>query len=137
MDDYLARGRRILFEGEADKGFLPFICCLESKEQVHHAENWTMANPSLCYLPHLWQETEEEYRDWCDHPEQNGDFLTKRMGIRAGFKDLSVTDYEKILATNKTNSGLTGWVCTVGLDYAELSDWAAVNLHFRSGARRI
>lgn len=136
LDDYLARGRRILFEGEADKGFLPFICCLESKEQVHHAENWTMANPSLCYLPHLWQETEEEYRDWCDHPEQNGDFLTKRMGIRAGFKDLSVTDYEKILATNKTIPDLTGWVCTVGLDYAELSDWAAVNLHFRSGARR-
>ena len=38
LDDYLARGRRILFEGEADEGFLPFICCLDSEAQVHDHE---------------------------------------------------------------------------------------------------
>lgn len=31
---------------------------------------------------------------------------------------------------------MRGWSCTVGIDYAELSDWAAVNLHFRRGAER-
>lgn len=31
---------------------------------------------------------------------------------------------------------MRGWPCTVGIDYAELSDWAAVNLHFRKGDRR-
>ena len=136
LDDYLARGRRILFEGEPDNGFLPFICCLESKDQVHDPESWYMANPSLAYMPHLLQEIEDEYRDWCDHPEQNADFLTKRMGIRAGFKEVSVTDYEKVLATKKPLPDLAGWACTVGLDYAELSDWAAVNLHFRRGEKR-
>ena len=136
LDDYLARGRRILFEGEADKGFLPFICCLESKEQVHNPENWYMANPSLAYLPHLRQEIEDEYHDWCDHPEQNADFLTKRMGIRAGFKEVSVTDYEKVLATQNPLPDLTGYACTVGIDYAELNDWAAVNIHFRRGEER-
>lgn len=136
LDDYLARGRRILFEGEPDNGFLPFICCLESKDQVHDPENWYMANPSLAYMPHLLQEIGDEYRDWCDHPEQNADFLTKRMGIRAGFKEVSVTDYEKVLATKKPLTDLAGWSCTVGLDYAELSDWAAVNLHFRRGDKR-
>lgn len=136
LDDYLARGRRILFENEPDNGFLPFICCLETKEQVHDPENWYMANPSLFYLPDLFQETADEYRDWVEHPEQNGDFLTKRMGLRAGFQEISVTDYEKILKTNKPQPDLCGWTCTVGLDYAELSDWAAVNLHFRRGADR-
>ena len=136
LDDYLARGRRILFEGEPDNGFLPFICCLESKEQVHDPANWYMANPSLAYMPHLRQEIEDEFRDWCDHPEQNSDFLTKRMGIRAGFKEISVTDYEKVLATKKELPDLTGRACTVGIDYAELSDWAAVNLHFRIGNER-
>lgn len=136
LDDYLARGRRILFEGEPDNGFLPFICCLESKEQVHDSANWYMANPSLAYMPHLRQEIEDEYRDWCDHPEQNADFLTKRMGIRAGFKEISVTDYEKVLATKKELPDLTGRACTVGIDYAELSDWAAVNIHFRIGNER-
>lgn len=136
LDDYLARGRRILFEDEADNGFLPFICCLGSRDQVHDPENWYMANPSLFYLPHLWQEIEDEYREWVDHPEQNGDFLTKRMGLRAGQKEISVTDYEKVKATNRPLPDLTGWSCTVGLDYAELSDWASVNYHFRRGDER-
>ena len=136
LDDYLARGRRILFDGETDKGFLPFICCLGSRDQVHDKANWFMANPSLAYLPHLLQEIEDEYREWVDHPEQNRDFLTKRMGLRAGFKEISVTDYEKVKATNRPLPELDGWSCTVGLDYAELSDWAAINLHFRRGADR-
>ena len=136
LDDLLARGRRILFEGEPDNGFLPFICCLPDVGSVHDPENWYMANPSLFYFPHLLQEIKDEYREWCDHPEQNGDFLTKRMGIRAGAKEISVTDYAKIRATNKPLIDLDGMSCTVGLDYAELSDWAAVNIHFRIGAKR-
>lgn len=136
LDAYLDRGRRILLEDEADRGFLPFICCLKHKEQVHDPENWTMANPSLSYLPHLQKETEEEYRDWCENPEQNGDFLTKRMGLRAGRKELSVTDYEKVKQTNQELPDLRGWSCTVGMDYAELSDWAALNFHFRRGEQR-
>ena len=126
-----------MFEGEEDNGFLPFICCLELKEQVHDPENWYMANPSLFYLPHLQQEIQDEYRDWCEHPEQNGDFLTKRMGLRAGFQEISVTDYEKVKGTNRPRPDLRGWSCTVGLDYAELSDWASVNLHFRRGSQRL
>ena len=47
-----------------------------------------------------------------------------------------MTDYEKVLATNTGLPDLKGWRCTVGIDYAELSDWAAVNLHFRRGAER-
>lgn len=136
LDDYLARGRRILFDGEEDKGFLPFICCLNDKEQVHDKNNWAMANPSLPYLPDLMAEIEEEYSEWLEHPEQNGDFMTKRMGIRSGVKEIMVTDYEKVSATNKLLPDMQGWSCTVGIDYAELSDWAAVNLHFRKGDDR-
>lgn len=136
LDDKLAQARRILFEGEPDGGMLPFICCLQSREQVHDPANWYMANPSLAYRPALLQETEDEYKDWLEHPEQNGDFLTKRMGLRAGQKEISVTDYEKVKATNRPLPDLRGWTCVVGVDYAELSDWAAVNLHFRRGSER-
>ena len=136
LDDKLAQARRILFEGEDDGGMLPFICCLENREQVHDPDNWYMANPSLAYRPTLLQETADEYKEWLEHPEQNGDFLTKRMGLRAGQKEISVTDYEKVKATNRPLPDLSGWSCIVGLDYAELSDWAAVNLHFRQGIQR-
>lgn len=136
LDDLLAKGRRVLFEGEPDNGFLPFICCLPEKSMVHDKKNWFMANPSLFYFPNLLRETEKEYLDWLEAPEQNSDFLTKRMGLRAGFKEMSVTDYEKVRATNKPLPDLTRWNCVVSLDYAELSDWAAVNLHFRKGDQR-
>ncbi|MCC2258934.1 terminase TerL endonuclease subunit [Intestinimonas aquisgranensis] len=136
LDDKLAQARRILFEGEPDRGMLPFICCLQNRDQVHDPANWYMANPSLAYRPSLLQETEDEYKDWLEHPEQNGDFLTKRMGLRAGQKEISVTDYEKVKATNRPLPDLRGWTCVVGVDYAELSDWAAVNLHFRRGSER-
>lgn len=136
LDDKLAVARGILFNGDPDDGMLPFVCCLQSKEQVHDPANWYMANPSLAYLPHLLQETEDEYKEWVKHPDQNGDFLTKRMGLRAGYKEISVTDYEKIKATNKPLPDMRKWSCTVGIDYAELSDWAAVNLHFRRGDQR-
>ena len=136
LDDKLAQGRRILFENEPDNGFLPFICCLPSVDMVHDPENWHMANPSLQYLPALLKQTEKEYRDWKERPEENGDFLAKRMGLRAGFTEVSVTDYEKVLATNRELPDLKGWSCTVGIDYAELSDWAAVNFHFRRGSQR-
>lgn len=135
-DDKVNECERILFEGEPDRGVLPFICCIPDKDSVHDEANWHMANPSLYAFPHLLREIRKEYNKWLQNPESNSDFLTKRMGYRAGFKAVSVTDYAKVKATNKPVPDLTGWSCTVGIDYAELSDWASVNLHFRRGEER-
>lgn len=137
LDIYIQRGMRILFEGEDDHGFLPFICRLEREEQVHDPANWSMANPSWAYLPNLRKKTADQYEDWKEHPELNGDFLSKRMGLRKGFQELAVTDYDKILATNKPLPELKGWSCVAGLDYAELNDWAAAVLLFRKGEERL
>lgn len=136
LDDYLEQAQCILFGGEDDSGFLPFVCRLDDKDEVHDPENWYKANPSLQYRPSLATEIADEYRSWTEHPERNASFLTKRMGLRAGQTDITVTDYAKIKATNKPLPDLSGWSCTVGLDYAELNDWAAVNLHFRQGDER-
>lgn len=58
------------------------------------------------------------------------------MGIRKGRKDLAVTDYENVLKTKKPLPDLRRKSCTVGVDYAELSDFASVDLHFRIGSMR-
>lgn len=136
LDDYLGQSEAVLFDGEPDNGVLYFICRLNSIEEVHDEENWVMANPSLPYFPTLWDEIRDEYIKWVERPEQNGSFITKRFGIRSGQKEISVTDYQKVKATNKPLPDMRGWSCTVGIDYAELSDWAAVNLHFRKGEQR-
>lgn len=137
LDDFLAQAERVLFEGDPDNGFLPFICCLDAKSEVDDPRNWHKANPSLRYRPALLTETMREYVDWKQHPERNGDFITKRMGLRDTVRDIAVTSYENLTATKRLAPKLRpGMSCTVGIDYAELSDWAAVNLHFRDGAMR-
>lgn len=136
LDDLVARSRRILDDGEADRGFLPFICWLHNKDEVSDPDNWYMANPSLQYRPSLLQEIRDEYEEWLERPEENPGFLVKRMGVRSQAAEVAVTDYDKIKVTNRELPDLRGWSCVVGLDYAELSDWAAVDLHFRRGNDR-
>lgn len=136
LDDLLQRSQRILFEGEKDRGFFPFICRLNSKEQVHDPEDWYMANPSLQYRKSLLLQIRKEYEDWKERPEENTDFLSKRMGVRAQAPEVMVADYDKVKATNKPVPDLRGWSCVVGFDYAEADDWMAVNLHFRQGNDR-
>ena len=142
LDDLLNRAEGILFNGELDGGetdgggFLPFICRLPDEKLIDDEDNWYMANPSLQYRPTLLQEIRDEYRDWKEKPDEHQDLLTKRFGIRKGKKEIAVTDYEKVKATAQALPDLSGWSCTAGLDFAELSDWAAVNLHFRRGEER-
>lgn len=136
LDDMLERCGRILSGAEPDNGFLPFLCRLPEEKLVHDPENWSMANPSLPYLPALQQEIRDEYRDWSSRPEEHGDFLNKRMNLRKGFQATAVTDYTNIKATKRPLPDLRGWKCVVGLDYAEISDFASVVLHFRKGEER-
>lgn len=136
LDAYLKQSEEILFEGKEDKGFFPFICRLNDKEDVHDPTNWQMANPSLPYLPALQKELEREYEQWKLRPEEHIDFLVKRMGLRVGVQDIMVTSYENIKRTNKPLPNLKGWECVVGIDYALLNDWASVNLHFKKGNQR-
>lgn len=136
LDDYLARAQRILFENENDRGFLPFVCRLDKAEEVKDEANWYKANPSLAYRSDLLSEIRKQYQDWLERPEENGDFMAMRMGVRVGFTEISVTDYEKVLATKGELPDMSRWACVAGIDYAELSDWASVVLHFRRGHNR-
>lgn len=136
LDDKLESSERILFDNEPDNGMLPFICRLDDDNEVHDFRNWEKANPSLPYLPNLRTEIEKEYYDWKANPHQLPAFMTKRMNRPSMASEMVVTKYDNIKATNRTLPDLTGWMCTVGIDYARLSDFAAVNLHFRKGDDR-
>lgn len=121
----------ILFNDLPDNGMLPFICKLDSKEEVHDEKNWEKANPSLPYLPTLMGEIRKEYNDWKVHPERLTAFMTKRMNIPSGSTDIKVCSYEKIKLTNRELPDLSGWTCTCGVDFSKITDLVSVNLHFR------
>ena len=136
LDELLARSEQILRGDIGDNGLLPFICRLDDKKEADDKSKWPKANPSLPYLPDLMTEVEKEYLEWKENPGTNSDFMTKRMNRPQSDAEVAVTDWEKILATNKPLPDLTGWSCTVGIDYASMRDWAAVNFHFRKGEQR-
>mgnify|MGYP004559511981 FL=1 len=136
LDDLIADSEGILYNGEDDNGLLPFICRLDDVKEVDHEDNWTKANPSLPYLPNLLAEIRKEYRDWKRNPDRLPAFMAKRMNRPSGHKECGVTDWENIIATKQELPDLTGWSCTVGIDYMKTSDFAAVNFHFKKGDDR-
>ena len=136
LDDILEDGEDVLRAGSDDNGTLYFICKLNKKDEVHDEANWTMANPSLPYLPHLLQETRKEYREWAKSPERLSAFISKRMNLTEEAKEGAVASWDCIAATNKPLPELVGRSCTVGIDYAKTTDWVAVNVHFKDGDKR-
>lgn len=136
LDDLLARSEQILRGEIGDNGLLPFVCRLDNKTEVDNPEMWVKSNPSLPYLPDLQTVIEKEYVDWKENPIANADFMTKRMNLPQSDAEVVVTDWENIVATNRSMPDLTGWACTCGIDYASVSDFASVNLHFRKGDMR-
>lgn len=135
LDDLLETSEGILFGGDPDNGLLPFICCLDSKDEVHDEANWEKANPSLPYLPDLLEEIRKEYRDWIKNPNKFTAFMTKRMNIPDGTSEIKVCSYERIKATNRPVpvEDLQGKACTCGIDFSKITDFVSVNLHFRDG----
>ena len=136
LDDLKETSAAILQGGEPDNGLLPFICKLDKKEEVHDPKNWEKANPSLPYLPNLMEETRKEYAEWKRNPAQLPAFMTKRMNIPESNREIAVTEWENIAATNQPLPNMDGWICVVGVDYASLGDWASVDFHFRKGEKR-
>lgn len=136
LDDLLENAEGILRGGEPDNGLLPFICKLNKKEDVHDERNWTMANPSLPYLPNLLEEIRKEYREWKKNPDRLPAFMTKRMNIPDSRKEVEVTSWENIMVTNREIPDLRRFSCICGIDYSRISDFASVNLHFRNGDLR-
>ena len=136
LDDLLETSEGILFGDDPDNGLLPFICRLDSKDEVDDESNWPKANPSLPYLPHLLEEIRKEYREWKKNPRRLPAFMTKRMNIPENAEETPVTDWENIKATNIALPDLERWSCTCGIDFSKITDWASVNLHFRDGDLR-
>lgn len=137
LDDRLRIAHDVINGVIKDSGLCPLLYIMPDKKSADDPANWEMANPSLPYLPTLQLEMKKNFTEKEYDESIRLDFYTKRMNLRQTETEISVTDYANIKATNKPlPDDMRGWPCTVGIDYAELSDWAAVNLHFKQGEKR-
>lgn len=136
LDDRLRIAHDVLNGEIKNSRLCPLIYKLDDEKEADNKELWVKANPSLPYLPTLQLEIEQNFIDKDYDPTVASDLYTKRFNLPKGNAEIAVTDYSKVKATIRELPKLDGWTCTVGMDYAELSDWAAVNLHFRRGPQR-
>ena len=134
--DQLIEKSNLILKGEIrDNGFLPFICKLDSEEEVADPDNWEKANPSLPYLPILREEMMREYADYQIDPVTNNAFMTKRMNIPQGNKDAEVATWENILKTKGEVPDLTGMTCVCGIDFSKTTDFVSAFLLFKKGEK--
>lgn len=131
LDNLIEKSQLILNGEMNDNGFLPFICKLDDEKEVDDMELWQKANPSLEYLPSLMEQMKKEYADYKINPIVNNSFMTKRMNIPQGSKDVEVTSWENILKTNRAVPPLDGLSCVAGIDYSKTTDFVSAFLLFK------
>lgn len=137
IDELKEKAQSILDGSLDDCGFLPFICKLDSEKEVHDDSNWFKANPSLIYRPGLLKQIQSEYQDYKLSPFTNQSFIVKRMNIPKTDEKAPVTNYDNIKATNQPipYEDLQGLYCTIGIDYATISDMVGATICIRYGGK--
>lgn len=137
LDELLNKSLDILDGKVEDFGFLPFICRLDDKEEVHKEECWFKANPSLYKRASLLQQIRKEYQDYKVNPIVNKSFLDKRMNLPQSFGSAAMTVWDNIKATNQDipYKELEGLCCTVGIDYATISDMVGASICIRKNQK--
>lgn len=135
--DNMKEEAKMLLNGEIKNSRLfPFICKLDSSDEVHDKSNWEKANPSINYFPHLRLEMETEYNNIEHRKSAKLEFMTKRMNIPSQDAYDLVAEWDKILATNQEIPDLSGYECIGAFDYSDTTDFVGAGLLFKKGEKR-
>lgn len=106
LDERKAQAEGILARGEPDCGLLPFMCRLDSRDEMLDESTWPKANPRLLDNPFLL----ERYR-------------------------ADVADWDDLVAASADPGDLSGRACVCGIDLAKTTDMVGAALLFRDGER--
>jgi len=136
LDDLLAIAKDILNGTIKELPWLPLIYKIGEEKEALDKKNWHKANPSLKYLPELKAEMDKAFIEMKYQPAMEEEFYTKRMNWPKGNREIQITEWKNIKATNKPVSDLSGRTATVGIDYTKVTDFASVDFHFREGDTR-
>lgn len=131
LDDMLAIIEDILNGTIANLRWLPLVYRIDEEEEALDPQMWHKANPSLKYLPTLKLEMEQQFIEMKYRPAIEEEFYTKRLNWPKRSKEIQVTTWENILATNREIPDLKGKTGVAGIDFASLSDFASAGILIR------
>lgn len=146
LDDYKAESFRIL-NGEANVlRYFPFICKMDSEEAVDNPNLWEQANPSIPYMPDLLEAIRIDYEEQKRFPSKRSEFYSKRMNLPRNKEEQIVTSWDNILKASysdvknkieRETPNLHGKQVLVGIDFADINDFASVGFLMKEGEELI
>jgi len=136
LDDKLKIAKDVLNGTIIEMGMIPLIYQIDDEKEAVNPEMWHKANPSLKHFPELKKIMDKEYISMKYEPHVEQEFFTKRLNFPKSNKEVVVSDWQNVIATNKPLPDLTGKSCTCGIDYTKINDMASINLHFKEDGKR-
>ncbi len=140
LDELLAVCDGVLNGESNELRYFPFLCKLDTPEEVNNPDMWNKANPSLEYMPTLKDNMTIDYLEMKKFPSKKPEFMTKRMNMPEQKKDEIVTSWDNLLAASfkdvknkieRDKPNLEGRLTVAGLDMASLNDFASAGFLFK------
>lgn len=135
LDEKKAQARAILTGGEPDMGFLPFVCKLDSRDEIPDEAAWPKANPRLLNNAFLLERYRADVADWRRDPDRHPEVPTKRFNLPTERRSVAVADWDDLVAASADPGDLSGRACVCGIDLAKTTDMVGAALLFRDGER--
>lgn len=140
-DRTIERAQKIFSGENKNDRLFPFICKLDTIEEMDNPKMWSKANPmfeeNTSYSRRLFSTVKKEYDKLEEEPSGRREFVVKRMNFTEGDMETDITTHEKLMATNQPIGDLAGRSCVAGFDYAEIRDFASVGLLFKQDEKFI
>lgn len=136
LDDRLKKDKKILDGEIPDGGVLPFICRIESDEEIDDPKCWVKANPTLLYVgkseyaTNLYNEMLLEYDEYKDDPISHSSFATKRLNWPKGNVEIEVTSWDNVVACSRPIGDIDYKACIAAIDYASTQDFVSAGFLF-------
>ncbi|WP_337970144.1 terminase TerL endonuclease subunit [Virgibacillus salexigens] len=137
LDELKEKARMVLSGELEDLGFLPFICKLDSDDEVEDEAKWEKSNPSYRYNQDLQIQMKREYKNAQFNSSLWLEFMTKRMNRPQEDVRKEVATYEDRLATDQPiPDDIKGIQAVGGVDFADVRDFCSVGLLFKKNGKR-
>lgn len=146
LDNLLDTCEGVLAGESNELRYFPFICKLDSEDEVDDFEKWEKANPSLPFMPTLQHEMKMDYLEIKKAPSNVPEFMTKRMNLPRRKQEEQVTSWDNILKASysdikkkiaRETPKLENNSAIIGVDLASLNDFAAAGVLFKVGEEYI
>ena len=110
LDKLKERAKAILEGNELNDSLFPFICKIDSPEEVDDPDNWEKANPMFSkprsdYAKDLYKKVLTQFYQLITNPSGRAEFMTKRMNLPETDLTASVAAWEDITRHRQTFSG--------------------------------